>query len=639
MAARQYHGAKPLIYKSIDNFAPGHIVEVPLRNQVCTGIVNKKIASPKGIQPKEIIRDLDASIGKWLNLLLWFLQYYPGPSGLIVGLFVPNAFPKKLPALASSDSTTIAAPHSPLPALTNQQQKAIAQLALVRPGTISLLHGETGSGKTRVYIELAKQALQNQRSIIILTPEIGLTPQLVDMFQAAGVGPVLTIHSQLPSAKRRDMWLETARNKKTTVVIGPRSALFTPVHNLGLIIIDEAHDSSYKQGQAPHYQTTRVAAKLAVLCKAQLVLGTATPQISDYYSLQQHHAPVARMTTPVHTTHKPKISVVNSRDKTIFKASNLLSEPLLAGIRYTLAKKQQALIFLNRRGTARVVLCLACNWEAVCPHCDLPLTYHKDQHILRCHICNYQTLVLTTCPACQSADVVFRNAGSKALYDELQRLFPDARIKRFDSDNKPSETLQRYYQAILGGNVDILVGTQMLAKGLDIPNLTFVGIPFADASFQLPDYTADEQTYQLISQVIGRAGRRDLPSQVVIQTRNPKNPVILAAIQNNWTAYYARQLGHRKQYALPPFVYLLKLNYGAKQSKTAEAAASKLKQQLSKRFPNVTLLGPAPAFYSKVRSLYRWQLVVKSRERQALLEIVAVLPSGWRHDIDPSGLL
>lgn len=635
IASQKYHGNTPLTYCSDEKYQIGDVVEVPLKTQTVSAIIAKHTQQVPSFKSKQIKRAIGVNIGAGIDLLLWILRYYPGPSGIICSMFVPQNFPQKLPDTAAQPRTSLQKPSSPL---TQEQKAAVDKISCLELPKTVLLHGETGTGKTRVYIELAQKALQSGRSAIVLTPEIGLTPQLVAMFEEVFKGSVFTLHSKMTTAKRRDKWIAIANSKQPVIVIGPRSALFAPVNNLGLVVVDEAHDNSYKQDQTPHYQATRIAAKLASIHKALCVLGSATPSVSDYYSLRKNTSPIIRMTESVHTTKKPKITVVDKRDKSSFGRSWLFSEALIEGIDKAISNKQQSLVFLNRRGTARVVACEDCGWEALCPNCDITLTYHKDEHVICCHICNHRQPAPSSCPTCNSSSLLFKGAGSKALWDELSRLFPQARIKRFDSDNKPADTLSQYYQAIKSGEVDILVGTQILAKGLDIPNLTFVGIPHADSSLYLPDFTADEQTYQLLTQVAGRAGRRNLPSQVVIQTYSPDNPVIKSALAKDWDTFYSSQLKERRQFLLPPFCYLLKLKYGKKQSTAAERAAQVLATKLSSN-KNLTVLGPTPAFYGRTNGFYQWQIVVKATKRETLLGVIGVLPSGWRHDIDPTNLL
>lgn len=634
IASQKYHSASPLTYASEDSLLPGDVVEVPLKNNTVSAIIYREQTTKPTFDAKPIVRCIGPNIGKNLELLLWLLQYYPAPSGIITGLFVPSSFPKKLDVQATRDITY----NPPSSQLTQDQARVLKSIKQCKPPTTILLHGETGTGKTRVYIELAMQAITAGKSALILTPEIGLTPQLQAMFAATFSGSIYTIHSKLTPAQRREQWLSIASSTKPVIVLGPRSALFAPIQRLGLIVLDEAHDQSYKQDQAPYYLATRVATKLALLHRSICVLGSATPLVSDYYQLSRRRMPILRMKQTVHDTPVPQITVVDTRVKAQFTKSPILSDHLLEGLQATIDKKQQSLVFINRRGTARFVSCEKCTWEARCPNCDVPLTYHKDDHVLRCHMCNHRESAPSVCPRCDSTNLLFRSAGSKAVMDELHRIFPEARIQRFDSDNKPGEGLIHQYASLKNGEIDIMVGTQMLAKGLDIPSLTFVGIPFADSSLQLPDFTADEQTFQLITQVIGRTGRRNKQSRIVIQTYNPDNTILKAALANDWDGFYAQQLTERQQFNLPPFAYLLKLKCIKKKAQTAEQAAKLLATKLS-RDSSLQILGPSPAFYSKVAGAYQWQIIVKAVKRNDLLRIIHTLPTGWRYDIDPTNLM
>lgn len=634
IASQKYHSALPLTYTSEEELLPGDIVEVPLKNTIVSAVIYREQTTKPTFDAKPIVRCIGPNIGKNLELLLWLLQYYPAPSGIITSLFVPASFPKKLDIHATRDIRY----NPPSSQLTQDQARVLKSIKQRKPPTTILLHGETGTGKTRVYIELAMQAITTGKSALILTPEIGLTPQLQAMFAATFSGSIYTIHSKLTPAQRREQWLSIASSTKPVIVLGPRSALFAPIKKLGIIVLDEAHDQSYKQDQAPYYLATRVATKLALLHRSICVLGSATPLVSDYYRLSQHKMPVLRMKQKVHSTPAPQITVVDARVKKQFTKSHILSDQLLEGLQATINKKQQALVFINRRGTARFVSCEKCAWEARCPNCDVPLTYHKDDHVLRCHICNHRDSAPSVCPRCDSTNLLFKTAGSKAVIDELHRLFPEVRIERFDSDNKKGESLTQQYASLQNGDIDIMVGTQMLAKGLDIPGLIFVGIPFADSSLQLPDFTADEQTFQLITQVIGRTGRRNKQGHIVIQTYNPDNVVLKAALGKDWDSFYTQQLTERHQFNLPPFTYLLKLKCIKKKAQTAEQAAKLLAAKLS-RDGSLQILGPSPAFYSKVAGAYQWQIIVKAAKRHDLLRVIDTLPTGWRYDIDPTNLM
>lgn len=323
----------------------------------------------------------------------------------------------------------------------------------------------------------------------------------------------------------------------------------------------------------------------------------------------------------------------------MFSKSPWLSDMLLNSIRSALENKQQSLVFLNRRGTARLILCQDCGWQALCSHCDLPLTYHGDSHHMQCHTCGFKATPPTTCPSCKSGNILFRGIGTKSLAAEIERAFPQARVQRFDSDNTKAQRFDQQFMAVKNGDIDILVGTQQLSKGLDLPRLRVVGVVLADTGLYFPDYTAEERTYQMITQVIGRVGRGHGVSTIVVQTYQPDSPVIRSALAKDYASFYAAQIAERKLFRFPPFCYLLKLECSRTTAGGAERAAMAFAKKLAALQLPVEVIGPAPAFAEKARGLYTWQLILKSRQRSALTAIIHALPAKWSYDIDPSNLL
>ncbi|MGH7192057.1 MAG: replication restart helicase PriA, partial [Candidatus Saccharimonadales bacterium] len=406
----RYHGKEVLTYGSAKRLASGRIVRVELQNQVVPGVVAGPAAKPR-FKIKEIaeVLDLPPLPAHLLKLAQWLPTYYPAPLGLVAQQLLPAAFPAKLPAGPAKDLPEPSL--DGLPALTSEQTAALADMAA---RDTYLLHGITGSGKTRVYIELAARAAKAGRSAIVLTPEISLTSQLAGMFREVFGGRVIVMHSKQTPAGRRKAWLDILRAKGPVIVIGPRSALFSPVKDPGLIVLDEAHEAAYKQEQAPQYQTGRVAAYLAQIARATLVLGSATPSVSDYYLAGQKHKQIIRLTGLARESkHAGNSTVVDRRDHGLFSRSPYLSLELIKAVEAALARGEQSLLYLNRRGTARLVLCENCGWQATCPHCAVPLTYHGDRHELRCHSCNYHAKAPVSCPECGHADIMFKTAGTK----------------------------------------------------------------------------------------------------------------------------------------------------------------------------------------------------------------------------------
>lgn len=634
---QSYHKNEPLTYHWEQELKHGQVVEVPIKQKTCFGFI-ARIAKKPPYKTKALARVIDSSIipKETIGLFDWLRTYYPAPSGQICQLFTPKNLKKTQPQAKYPQGTNNT---QTMPPLTPAQQKALQQIKKTSP-TTSLLHGDTGTGKTRIYAELAKEQLAENRSVVILTPEIGLTPQLLAYFNEYFGSRVVMTHSKLTPAQRRDIWLKIAGSTEPCVVIGPRSALFLPHKSLGLIVIDEAHDGSYKQEQAPHYNATRVAAKLASLHNCTCILGTATPPVSDYFALESRNNPIIRLKEPVHKNIKPpSIAVVDRTNKENFSQSSLLSSELIEHIKQAHQQGLMSLLFLNRRGTARNVSCQSCGWIATCPRCDLPLTYHHDKHLLRCHTCSHSEQPPLQCLECHSTELLYKTAGTKALVQEVERLFPDLKIKKFDSDDEIAEQLHAHYDNLKKGNFDIIIGTQMLAKGLDLPKLGLVGIPFADTSLYLPDYTADEQTYQQLSQVIGRVGRTENRTQVVLQSYNPDHPAIQAAIHKDWQSFYNNELALRKQFKYPPYRYLLRLIVSKKTEQGAQRTATNVYRSLQESQRDVEILPPSPRFHAKSHGNYHWQILIKAKDRNKLLRIYKPLPPGWRYDIDPISLL
>jgi len=637
VADKSYKGHEPLTYHSAEKLPAGTIVSVPVRNKITPGIISTTIKQPSfTTKPLTVIAGTALMPLELMKLRDWIQTYYPAGSGEVTQLLLPSKLPKNIP---ESPEQTPASQTVELPAPTSEQQEVLQQID--HPDTY-LLHGETGTGKTYVYVELALREFKKNRSSIILTPEIGLTPQLVKTFQEAfGVENIVLIHSQLTERTRFSNWLRILHATQPLIVLGPRSALFAPIHNLGLIVLDESHESSYKQEQAPHYHAAKVAAMLTSFHQAALVLGSATPLVTDYFLAEARQKPILRMQIPAKQcdAEKANVSVVDLKDHAKFTKQPHLSDDLLEAIQKSLQKGEQSLVFLNRRGTARVVICQDCGWQATCSHCDLPLTYHGDSHTMRCHTCGQTQAALTSCPICHGANIVMKSIGTKAIVDELSKAFPDARIQRFDNDNKKAERLEAHYHNVSAGDVDIIVGTQIIAKGLDLPKLSTVGVVIADTSLYLPDYTAQEKSYQLLRQVIGRVGRGHRDSTVIVQTYDPESRLIHDSIRGSWDDFYRSELKERQKFMFPPYCYTLKLTCRRASAKSAQTTAQKLATELRSNAKRILVDGPMPSYHEKVGDKYQWQLILKAKNRADLLEITRNLPANWSYDIDPLNLL
>lgn len=640
MADAHYRSLAPLSYSSKDKLPLLGIVSIPLRQRTVTGFVVSEHQTPPKFKTKPIKSVLSQQPLPYhcLQLAEWIHSYYASTLAEALRQFAPSKpLVKRSSAKAKTIEPQLIKNYRP-PALTAEQRSAI-KLINDSPSATALLHGDTGTGKTRVYIELAKQSLAKGQSAIILTPEISLTSQLLVSIKQHISHPIYVLHSQLSDAERKKIWFEVLEAKEPIIIIGPRSALFSPLANIGLIAIDEAHESAYKQDKSPYYHANRVASQLGILTGAKVVLGTATPSITDYYLASQKNA-VTRMKDPaVGIKTKVDIEVIDLKNRTLFNKNPYISNKLLDAINTTLKDKKQIVIYLNKRGSAHDILCKICGWHFFCPNCDIPLVYHADQHLARCHICGYKKAPPVACPKCNNPEIIFRSIGTKSLTDELLKLFPEANIKRFDSDNIPGERLHESYSELLDGKIDILVGTQLLAKGLDLPKLALVGIINAETSLGLPDFTSEERAFQLLYQIIGRVGRGHSSSTVVVQSYDPGNIVLKSAQDRDWQRFYEHTLIERRQFKFPPFCYLLQLTCKRATIKGAETASLRLKKALLDKKLPVEVIGPTPSFYARRGNRYYYQLVVKSKQRKYLETLAKEVPAEWQVNLDPVDLL
>ena len=609
-----------------------------------TGFILAEADKPSfGTKPIKTILSQQALPAHSIELAKWLQEYYLCSFGEALRQFAPSK-----PTLRRTDGGDQEQSVSESPVLqlefaaplTKDQTSALNFIRASKSTTV-LLHGDTGTGKTRVYIELAQETLASGRSVILLTPEIALTSQLAAAVEQQLHSSTYVLHSQLSATRRKKIWLAVLEAKEPVVIIGPRSALFSPVRNLGLVVVDEAHEPAYKQEQSPRYTATRVASQLGGLTDAKVILGTATPAIADYY-LAKSRGAIARMRQLAIGSKFTEVDskVIDLKDRTQFSHSPYLSDQLIDAIKTTLSAKKQVLLYLNRRGSARLILCQQCGWQLLCPNCDVPLVYHGDSHITRCHICGHSEPPPTSCPKCSNPDIIYKSIGTKALVETVAKLFPEFRVQRFDSDNLAGERVNELYQQLHKREIDILIGTQLLVKGFDLPHLGLVGIVSAETSLSLPDYTSEERAYQLLYQVIGRVGRGHGKGQVIVQTYNPESVVLIAALSRQWQPFYEHIIAQRQQYRFPPFAYLLKLVCRRATSASAETAAQNLKQQLLGHGLPVEIIGPTPSFYARKGRYYYWQIIIKSKRRADLVHLAQdVPPQGWTVDLDPIDLL
>jgi len=510
---------------------------------------------------------------------------------------------------------------------------------------VFLLHGVTGSGKTEVYLQALAEAVKLGKRGIVLVPEIALTPQTIERFASRFPHKVAVLHSKLSLGEQFDEW-QRIRNGEFDVVIGSRSAIFAPQPDLGLIVIDEEHEWTYKQQDTPRYHAREVAIKLAELTGAVVILGSATPDVETFYHAQKgdyHLLPLPERVTPGEGS-LPQVEVVDLRDE--LKAGNrsIFSRSLSQAIAEAVVNRQQVILFLNRRGGATFVQCRNCGFVLRCRRCEVTLTHHLAEDVLVCHQCNYKMPVPQICPRCLSRRIKFLGIGTQKLEQEASFTFPQANLLRWDSD----VTKRRYsHDKILGKfrahEADILIGTQMIAKGLDLPLVTLVGVVSADTALNLPDFRAGERTFQLLCQVAGRAGRGTLGGQVIIQTYSPEHYAVQAAAKHDYALFYDREIAYRRRLRNPPFTRLASLVYTHTNDALCQREAERMKRLLleeidSKGIADLSLIGPAPAFIHRLRGRFRWQLILRGSEPSDFLSQIPI-PHGWAVDIDPLGLV
>jgi primosomal protein N' (replication factor Y) len=486
-----------------------------------------------------------------------------------------------------------------------------------------LIHGVTGSGKTEVYLNAIDAALAAERSALLLVPEIALTPAVAGQFFSRFGERVAILHSAFSDAERADQW-RRIRGGKALVVVGTRSGVFAPVRNLGLIIIDEEHDGSYKQEETPRYNGRDTAIVRAQHAGACVVLGSATPSLESRYNAERGKYTLLEMPERIQQRPMPRVDLIDMRQEFLeTRKQNTFSRALGDAIEERLKSGEQTMVLLNRRGYSSFVTCRSCGHRVECENCSITLTFHRRDRRLLCHICNFARKVPSVCPQCQSEHIYFLGTGSEKVEEELHNLFPEARIARLDRD---TVTGKKHYEQVLQAfrekSFDILVGTQMIAKGHDIPNVTLVGVVSADVGLGMPDFRAAERTFQLLTQVAGRAGRGDLPGIVLIQTINPDHYAVRFAAAQDYEGFYRKELQFRRLMHYPPFSAMANLLVRAAKQEDALRMASELDMYLKPAPENIKIMGPAEAPVLRIKAEFRYQFLIKAASRKALNELL-----------------
>jgi primosomal protein N' (replication factor Y) (superfamily II helicase) len=514
--------------------------------------------------------------------------------------------------------------------LTNEQQLALNQILeklAEREYSTFLLHGITGSGKTEIYIRAMREAVLRGLTALMLVPEISLTPIFSRRLRAQFGDSIAILHSSLSEGERTDEW-RRIKNGAARIVIGTRSAVFAPLENLGIVIIDEEHDGSYKQEETPRYHGRDTAIVRALRAGAVVVLGSATPSIESFHNAHSGKYIYLRLKTRIGDRALADVQTIDMRE--VFKRhgkAQTLSDELKAAIKETFARKEQSMILLNRRGFSSFLLCRSCGLAIHCPNCDVTLTYHKYNSSLQCHYCNYIRPVPKACDACEGEYIHYVGLGTEQLEANLKELFTEMNIARLDRDTtRRRGSLEQILMEFAEGGIDLLVGTQMIAKGHDFHNVTLVGVVSVDVGLALPDFRAAERTFQLLTQVAGRAGRGDRPGRVLIQTYHPEHYSLLCAKEQNYEEFYRREIVFRRTMHYPPFTALINVLIHDKDYDRANGAATEFARELrlATKETGIRVLGPAPAAISRIKNEYRFQVLIKAQSRVRARESLEV---------------
>lgn len=511
----------------------------------------------------------------------------------------------------------------------------------------TLVYGVTGSGKTEVYLQSIVRVLEQGRTCINLVPEISLTTHLLEAYKSRFGDQVAVLHSRLSIGERHDEW-RRIESGEARIVLGARSAVFAPASNLGLVVVDEEHEPSYKQDHSPRYSARAAAEERAREAEASVVLGSATPSIESFYRASYGEINLAVLSRRIEERPLPEVTLVDQRDEFEAGRRSIFSDELRVKMAERLDRKEQVILFVNRRGYASFLLCRSCGHTPRCPHCDVSLTYHAAQRRLKCHHCGDEQAAPTVCPECGGTEIRPFGLGTERVEEEVRKVFADARVLRMDSDTTGRKNA---YGQMLGtfrdGKADVLVGTQMIAKGLDFHNVTLVGVVSADTMLHIPDFRSAERTFQLLTQVSGRAGRGELPGEVVVQSFSPEHYAVKAAVRQDYLGFYGQEIACRRELGYPPFSRLVNITASDPIDDTARERLERLGDLLRDAVSEyVDVIGPSPAPLARLRGLYRWHLIIRDRGMHGIQSVVSrvieqsgVGGAGLSLDVDPITML
>jgi len=578
-----------------------------------------------------------------LKLIQWVGQYYISTSGIAL----KNAVPSGILEGRKGGKGRITYDNEVAPAkdfkLTQEQQKALSEINGVQSGAF-LLHGVTGSGKTEIYIR-AIEALGDKETIV-LVPEIALTAQIIDRFRSRFHEQVAFYHSGLSPAEKITQWRKI-RNGEVKVVLGVRSAVFAPFKNLGMIIIDEEHEASYKQFEGLKYSARDTALARAKIEGVKIMLGSATPSIETFYHAKREKLSYLELTRRIENKPMPSVEIIDMTKEE--KESLSYSKKLLDVLRKNLSEERQSLIMLNRRGYSPFLMCMDCGYTFKCPACSITLTYHKDTKTLNCHYCNSFLKPQDVCPQCKGVKIKYIGLGTQRVEEEVRALIPELSLQRMDRDTtKRKLSHYRIVKDMEDKKIDVLLGTQMIAKGHDFPDVTVAAVVFADVALNLPDFRSSERTFQLFTQLAGRAGRGDVPGTVYIQTYEPDHYVFEYVRNHDYTGFYRKEIEQRKELFYPPFSRLVRIVFNFRNKDIAAKIMKDISGRIKKlKVPDIEILGPSPAPIEKIRHHWRWHLVLKGKNAKALRSAASKIMESVKDvkeikadvDVDPLNLL
>jgi len=619
-----------------ENASIGKRVLVPLRSQTRIGYIVGLSQTPQVESPKEILEiiDLQSLVPPVIyDLTRWISDYYFCSWGQALEAAMPAPFKKGKTIMRTRKAKGGAAPEEFLHAtpdthvLTPDQSAAVERISAAleaKQAATFLFHGVTGSGKTEVYLILIKKLLEQNRGAIVLVPEISLTPQATDRFRSRFGDRVAVIHSRLSPGKRLAEW-HRIRTGEAKVVVGARSAVFSPVQDMGLIIIDEEHDDSYKQDETPRYDAWLVAEKRCELERAVLVRASATPRLESKREVELGLAQLVALPDRIGRRQMPPVQIVDMKNQVAGRSIRVFSLPLESAVKEALRQGEQVMLFLNRRGFAPFINCLTCGYVASCPRCRVSLVFHFEESSLMCHLCNHKTRPPKICPSCTKGYLRYLGLGTEKVESEAFRLFPGARIARMDADTtQKAGSHERILNAFRKKEIDILLGTQMITKGHDFPGVSVIGVISADTALHLPDFRAAERTFDLLAQVAGRAGREDTPGKVFIQTYVPLHYAITAAKTHDYAGFYEKEMKFREELHMPPYSQLAQVYIAARDERIVMRRSLEMRRdtEAPAAASGVEILGPAPSIVSKRRGYFLWNLFYKANDSKTLINFL-----------------